>query len=80
MIQSADFVIVSHLMEDKVANKTQQHHRPTLSKSPEDRRHILKEIGLSFFSEDAPSPIPLSNQVFLSLLSMPIVQATNENM
>jgi hypothetical protein len=31
------------------------------------KRHLLKDIGFHFFSEDAPTPIPLTNQVNLSL-------------
>lgn len=59
-----EFVIISHLMENnnRVGNKP-HNRRPTVPMSCEDRRHLLKKIGINFFSEDAASPIPLSNQI-----------------
>jgi hypothetical protein len=45
--------------------KQQQQQHPINRR--EMKRHLLKDIGFHFFSEDAPTPIPLTNQVNLSL-------------
>ena len=64
----SDFLIISRLADDtcQIQNRSGRARRSGTKPAQdqrEDLRHLLKEICFNFFSEDAPSPIPLTNQV-----------------
>ena len=50
-----------HQPPQQIKHDQQIKHHPINRR--ELKRHLLKEIGFNFFSEDAPTPIPLTNQV-----------------
>ena len=64
----SDFLIISRLVDDTIQIQNRSGGAPKAATKrsrdrKEEKRHLLKEIFYNFFSEDAPSPVPLTNQV-----------------
>ena len=60
-----DFVLVCNVLRIKESEVKQLSRgmKWRLTELNKDRRDLLQMIGVSFFSENCDSPIPLSNQV-----------------